>query len=110
MVSLTAVENFIIKMYGEDNFIDKEKNSEQSNDYMVVAVPHYKKGEQLVLVTNNPDVKFVDIAAYAKQFNISELMLPKTILIHDELPIFANGKKDYITLKKQVMSELDLEL
>ena len=109
MVSLTAVENFIIKMYGEDNFINRDKNVEQAEDYMIIAVPHYKKGEQLVLVTNNKGVKFADIAAYAKQFNISELMLPKTILIHEELPIFANGKKDYITLKKQVMSELDLE-
>ena len=109
MVSLTAVENFIIKMYKEDNFIKSDKNPEIVEDYMVIAVPHYKKGEQLVLVTNNPDVKFADIAAYAKQFNISELMLPKTILIHDELPIFANGKKDYITLKKKVIEELDLE-
>jgi acyl-[acyl-carrier-protein]-phospholipid O-acyltransferase/long-chain-fatty-acid--[acyl-carrier-protein] ligase len=109
MVSLTAVENYILEMYKTEEFADKSAGLEFAPDYMIIAVPHDKKGEQLVLVTNNPNTKFSDIAMYAKRFVISELMVPKTILIHDDLPIFGNGKKDYITLKKRVMEELKIE-
>ena len=39
---------------------------------------------------------------------MSELYLPRLILYHDTLPMFATGKADNVTLKKEVMEELGL--
>ena len=97
MVSLNAVQDMVIdatkKMLGEYN-------------YGVVAVPHESKGEQIVLVTNNKDVTSALLHAYVKANGMSELYLPRVILYHDKLPVFATGKSDNVTLKKEVMEEL----
>jgi len=41
---------------------------------------------------------------------MSELYLPRIILYHDSLPVFATGKADNVTLKKQVLEELGLNM
>ena len=97
MVSLNAVQDMVIEatkeMLGEYN-------------YGVVAVPHESKGEQIVLVTNNKEVTSAMLHAYVKANGMSELYLPRVILYHDKLPVFATGKSDNVTLKKEVMEEL----
>ena len=37
---------------------------------------------------------------------MSELFLPRIILFRDKLPVFATGKADNVTLKKEVLEEL----
>jgi len=76
--------------------------------YGVVSVPHESKGEQIVLVTNNTQVKQEVLHDYIKNNGMSELFLPRTILYHDTIPAFLTGKTDNVTLKKQVMEELGL--
>ena len=39
---------------------------------------------------------------------MSELFLPRVILYKDKLPVFATGKADNVTLKKEVMEELGI--
>jgi len=99
MVSLNAVQDMVIKAY-------EWMGAEFS--YGVVSVPHESKGEQIVLVTNNTQVKQEVLHDYIKNNGMSELFLPRTILYHDTIPAFLTGKTDNVTLKKQVMEELGL--
>ena len=98
MVSLTAVMDMVVKAYewmGSDF------------EYGVVAIPHESKGEQIVLVTNNKQVKQDVLHDYIKNNGLSELFLPRIIMYRDNIPTFATGKTDNITLKREVLEELE---
>jgi acyl-[acyl-carrier-protein]-phospholipid O-acyltransferase/long-chain-fatty-acid--[acyl-carrier-protein] ligase len=97
MVSLNAVQDMVI-----------EATKDMGNEYAygVVSVPHESKGEQIVLVTNNNNVTSALLHNYVKTNKMSELYLPRVILYHEKLPVFATGKADNVTLKKEVMAEL----
>ncbi|MBP5353222.1 MAG: AMP-binding protein, partial [Alphaproteobacteria bacterium] len=97
MVSLNAVQDMVIAATNASN---------TEYNYGVVAVPHESKGEQIVLVTNNREVTSAMLHEYVKNNGMSELYLPRVILYRDKLPVFATGKADNVTLKKEVMSEL----
>lgn len=97
MVSLNAVQEMVCKAY---EWMGAEFQ------YGVVAIPHESKGEQIVLVTNNKNVEQEVLHNYIKNNGMSELYLPRVILIKDSLPTFATGKADNVTLKKQVLEEL----
>ena len=97
MVSLNAVQDMVIAA---------ANNTEGEYNYGVVAIPHESKGEQIVLVTNNREVTSAMLHAYVKANGMSELYLPRVILYHDKLPVFATGKSDNVTLKKEVLAEL----
>jgi acyl-[acyl-carrier-protein]-phospholipid O-acyltransferase/long-chain-fatty-acid--[acyl-carrier-protein] ligase len=75
--------------------------------YGVVAIPHESKGEQIVLVTTNKNVKQDVLHEYVKNNGLSELFLPRMILYRDSIPTFATGKTDNITLKREVLAELE---
>ncbi len=98
MVSLNAVHEMVVKA------------CEDCGDYAygVVSVPHESKGEQIVLVTNNRKVTQDCLHNYIRQNGMSELYLPRIILYKDSLPVFATGKADNVTLKKQVLEELSM--
>lgn len=98
MVSLTAVLEMVVKAYewmGPDF------------EYGVVAIPHESKGEQIVLVTTNKQVKQDVLHEYVKNNGLSELFMPRIILYRDSIPTFATGKTDNITLKREVLEELE---
>lgn len=97
MVSLNAVHDMVI---------DATKEMLGEYNYGVVAIPHESKGEQIVLVTNNKSVTSSMLHDYVKANGMSELYLPRVILYHEKLPVFATGKSDNVTLKKEVMEEL----
>ncbi len=97
MVSLNAVQDMVI---------DATKEMLGEYNYGVVAIPHESKGEQIVLVTNNKSVTSSMLHDYVKANGMSELYLPRVILYHEKLPVFATGKSDNVTLKKEVMEEL----
>ncbi len=97
MVSLNAVQDMVI---------DATKEMLGEYNYGVVAIPHESKGEQIVLVTNNKSVTSAMLHEYVKANGMSELYLPRVILYHEKLPVFATGKSDNVTLKKEVMEEL----
>lgn len=97
MVSLNAVHDMVIAA-----------TSAMGPDYSygVVSVPHESKGEQIVLVTNNKDVTSSMLHDYVKNNGMSELYLPRLIMYREKLPVFATGKSDNVTLKKEVLAEL----
>ena len=86
MISLTAVETQINALWpGKLN--------------AVINIPDERKGEQLVLFTNQKDAKRSDVLDNFKSNGLSELAVPKTIIITDEIPLMGTGKIDYIKLK-----------
>ena len=99
MVSLNAVHEMVVKAC---------ESMGTDFAYGVVAVPHESKGEQVVLVTNNKKVTQDLLHTYIRNNGMSELYLPRLILYHDTLPMFATGKADNVTLKREVMEELGL--
>ena len=97
MVSLKAVENMICKAYeGKDEFCCG-----------VVAIPHENKGEQIVVVTNESSLTTETLREFVKQNGYPELYMPRVILHRDKIPTSATGKVDNVTLKKEVMAELN---
>ncbi len=89
MVSLSAVEGYASAVWPE-------------HLHAVVSIPDPKKGEQLVLVTEQPGASREPLLAYAKDQGIAEIMVPKTIRIIDKMPVLGTGKLDYVEVKNLV--------
>ena len=106
MVSLNAVDNMVRKAYEWMAPQDKSDDNGEMFSYGVVAIPHESKGEQIVLVTNNRMVTQDVLHSYIKNNGMSELYLPRIILFRNKLPVFATGKADNVTLKREVLEEL----
>lgn len=87
MVSLAAVESYVQQIWPE-------------GQHAVVNLPDAKKGEQLVLITNTKDAARDAILKYVKAEGISELTVPKTIHVVDQVPLLGTGKTDYQAVKK----------
>ena len=96
MVSLKAVENMINHAFeGKEDFACG-----------VVSVPHERKGEQIIVVTNEKSLTLDKIKEFIKQNEYPELYTPRQILYFDKIPTSGTGKVDNVTLKKEVMEEL----
>ena len=89
MISLTAVEDFLSKLWPD-------------HTHAVVAVPDEKKGEQLILVTENKEAQKQEITEYVRKEGLSELGLPKKIIYVDQVPLLGTGKIDYVTTQEIV--------
>jgi acyl-[acyl-carrier-protein]-phospholipid O-acyltransferase/long-chain-fatty-acid--[acyl-carrier-protein] ligase len=89
MVSLTAVESYLSRLWPDHHSV-------------VVCIADSKKGEALVLVTENPDAKREEISAYARENGIGELSVPRDIRIVDQIPLLGTGKTDYVGVQKMV--------
>jgi acyl-[acyl-carrier-protein]-phospholipid O-acyltransferase/long-chain-fatty-acid--[acyl-carrier-protein] ligase len=83
MVSLGAVEDYATALWPD-------------YAHAVVSFPDARKGEQLVLVTENADADRESLLNFAKDQGIAELMVPKTIQFVDKLPLLGTGKVDYV--------------
>jgi acyl-[acyl-carrier-protein]-phospholipid O-acyltransferase/long-chain-fatty-acid--[acyl-carrier-protein] ligase len=67
--------------------------------HAVVSIPDPRKGEQLVLVTENADAQREPLLAFAKEQGIAEIMVPRTIRIVEAVPVLGTGKVDYVGVK-----------
>jgi acyl-[acyl-carrier-protein]-phospholipid O-acyltransferase/long-chain-fatty-acid--[acyl-carrier-protein] ligase len=82
MVSLAAVEGHAATLWPE-------------YQHAVVILPDERKGEQLVLVTDNPNADRDALLKAAQENGIAELMVPKTVLLTEAVPLLGTGKVDY---------------
>ena len=92
MVSLTAAEGLISAVY--PNYA-----------HAVITIPDKKKGEALLLITENKNANVSDIIAYAKSKSFAELMIPKKIEYIEQLPVLGTGKIDYVALNNIYVTE-----
>ena len=89
MISLAAVETIASELW---------PNSVSA----VVAVHDARKGERLILVTQQKDAARSQFIAFARQRGASELMIPAEIMILDKMPLLGSGKVDLVSLNKLV--------
>lgn len=83
MVSLTAVETLAT-------------NAWPSTHHAVISLPDAKKGEQVILVTTQKQATVQQLADASQ--GVASILLPKKIIIVDEIPVMATGKTNYIAV------------
>ena len=67
---------------------------------IAVALPHEKKGEQVVLLTEAADADARALSQHAKSKGVGEIMVPKTVIHVDAIPLLGTGKTDLGGAKK----------
>jgi acyl-[acyl-carrier-protein]-phospholipid O-acyltransferase / long-chain-fatty-acid--[acyl-carrier-protein] ligase len=80
MVSLVAVEQLAINAWPDAH-------------HAVVSIPDTKKGEQIILITTQKQATIHDLVAASP--GISNLSVPKKIIIVDAIPALMTGKVNY---------------
>ena len=85
MVSLNAVESYAQTVWPHDT-------------HAAIALPDPRKGERIILFTDNPHAKVEDLATWARANGAPELAVPKRVVNIDEIPVLGSGKTDYVVL------------
>jgi acyl-[acyl-carrier-protein]-phospholipid O-acyltransferase/long-chain-fatty-acid--[acyl-carrier-protein] ligase len=86
MVSLAAVEGYVSRLWPDHN-------------HAVVTLPDPRKGEQLLLVTENRAASRDSLVAFAREQGMAEISIPRTILRVERLPVLGTGKVDYVQVR-----------
>jgi acyl-[acyl-carrier-protein]-phospholipid O-acyltransferase/long-chain-fatty-acid--[acyl-carrier-protein] ligase len=63
-----------------------------------VNVPDLRKGERILLYTQQKDGNRGDFISFARARHASELMVPAEVIVMEKLPLLGSGKVDYLTL------------
>jgi acyl-[acyl-carrier-protein]-phospholipid O-acyltransferase/long-chain-fatty-acid--[acyl-carrier-protein] ligase len=87
MVSLNAVEAYAQTVWHD-------------HTHAAVALPDSRKGERIILFTDNAEAKAEDLQAWCREKGASELAVPKRIVAIDEIPVLGSGKIDYVVLQR----------
>lgn len=86
MIPLSAIEVEINHLWVDD------RNA-------VVSIDSKKRGETIVAFTTKKDATRAKIVEHFKSSGLSELYVPKELIILNDMPIIGAGKIDYVTLK-----------
>ena len=92
MISLLAVEELAVHTWSDYN-------------HAAVTLPDDRKGEKIVLITNNQNANRKQIQEVAKQLKYGEIYIPKKVVLAEELPMLSTGKVDYVTLTALALAE-----
>jgi acyl-[acyl-carrier-protein]-phospholipid O-acyltransferase/long-chain-fatty-acid--[acyl-carrier-protein] ligase len=92
-VSLAVVENIAAALWPD-------------HTHAAVAVPDGRKGEQIVLVTDAPDARRVDLIGWAQNHGVTELAVPRHLLTLENIPVLGTGKIDYGRVEKFARAKL----
>ena len=89
MVSLAAVETIAGALWTEARST-------------AATAPDPRKGERIVLVTEDPKADRGTFMAFAKERHLPEIAMPSEILVVDKLPELGGGKVDLVGVQKMV--------
>ncbi len=89
MVSLAAVEALAAGLWPEAQ-------------HVVVSLPDERKGEQLILVTDEADADRAQLLAHAQAQGFAELWVPRAVLVVQSIPVSGTGKVDLQATRKLV--------
>src|SRR5882757_7096718 len=93
MISLAAVEALAGDLWPDEPTV-------------VVAVPDLRKGERLILLTQQKGATRGEFQAFAKGKHASDLMIPSDVWVLDKLPMLGSGKVDSMAAGKLVQERL----
>jgi acyl-[acyl-carrier-protein]-phospholipid O-acyltransferase/long-chain-fatty-acid--[acyl-carrier-protein] ligase len=94
MVSLTAVEASIARLWPE-------------HKHAVVNIPDAKKGEQIVLLTENKAASRDELVRHLRGEKMSELAVPRRVMVVDAVPVLGTGKPDYQRAKMMAAEDAE---
>jgi len=83
MVPLGGVEDLVNKAYPK-------------SAHAVVALPDPKKGERLVLLTEQAGVERALLTATAREMGLPEIFVPRSFVQVESIPLLGTGKIDYV--------------
>jgi acyl-[acyl-carrier-protein]-phospholipid O-acyltransferase/long-chain-fatty-acid--[acyl-carrier-protein] ligase len=89
MVSLAAVETLAAALWPDA-------------PSAVASTPDPRKGERLVLVTQQKGATRAEFQAFAKSKGAADLMIPAEIVVLDKVPVLGTGKIDMVGVAKLV--------
>ncbi len=92
MVSLTAVEEIAIHCWPAAN-------------HAAITLFDEKKGERIVLVTDFHGADRKQFTEAVRELKVSELHIPRKIVLAEELPVLGSGKTNYQLLTEMVQAE-----
>jgi len=92
MVSLTAAETLASSLWPDAR-------------HAVVAEADSRKGERLVLVTDQIGAEAAQLVAHARAIGVPELAAPRKIVRVPEIPVLGTGKTDYVAIQRMVETE-----
>jgi acyl-[acyl-carrier-protein]-phospholipid O-acyltransferase/long-chain-fatty-acid--[acyl-carrier-protein] ligase len=92
MVSLTAAEDLASALWPDAR-------------HAVISLPDPRKGERLILVTDQPDADVARLVAHAKDVGASDLAAPRRIVKVGEIPVLGSGKTDYVAIQRMAETE-----
>jgi len=92
MISLTAAESLAAKCFANTLLA-------------VVNIPDERKGEVLILVSEDKSIKRNTLLQFAKEQGVAELFVPSKI-IYAQIPVLGSGKVNYPLLTEQVLQQL----
>jgi acyl-[acyl-carrier-protein]-phospholipid O-acyltransferase / long-chain-fatty-acid--[acyl-carrier-protein] ligase len=87
MVPLGAVEDLVARVW-------------PSAMHAVVTIPDAKRGEQLVLITDQAGAARAPLASAARAAGLPEIFIPRAIVPVAKVPILGTGKIDYVSAGK----------
>jgi acyl-[acyl-carrier-protein]-phospholipid O-acyltransferase/long-chain-fatty-acid--[acyl-carrier-protein] ligase len=89
MISLAAIETLAAELWPEEASA-------------VTTKPDPRRGERLVLVTEQKGATRASFQAHAREKGASDLMVPAEIIIVDRLPLLGSGKADLAAVGRLV--------
>jgi acyl-[acyl-carrier-protein]-phospholipid O-acyltransferase/long-chain-fatty-acid--[acyl-carrier-protein] ligase len=75
----------------------------------VVAVPDARKGERLIMVTQEKEATRSAFMALARERHASDLMIPSEVVVLDKLPLLGSGKVDMVSLATWVRERVEAQ-
>ncbi len=94
MVSLTAAEGLAAQTWPEAR-------------HAVISLADPRKGERLVLVTDQADADVAALLAHVHRVGANELAAPRKIVRVPEIPVLGSGKTDYVAIQRLVETEAE---
>ena len=73
--------------------------------HAAVALRDSRKGEQIVLVTTNPEARRIDLVGWAHNHGVPEIAVPRRIVYTDAVPVLGTGKTDYVRVQRTAEAE-----
>jgi acyl-[acyl-carrier-protein]-phospholipid O-acyltransferase / long-chain-fatty-acid--[acyl-carrier-protein] ligase len=92
MVSLAAVEAMVQTVWPDSN-------------HVVLSIADEKRGEQLILVTDQMGAERPPLQAAARDQGIPELWVPRAITVVEQIPVLASGKVDLMAAAEMLASK-----
>src|SRR4029079_7340914 len=89
MVSLAAVESLASQLWPDA-------------PSAVATAPDPRKGERLVLITQQKGATRADFQVFAKSKGAADLMIPAEVVVVDKVPVLGTGKIDMVGVGKLV--------